>query len=116
MSEQNPFFTHWEQEFALPPFHLIKDEHYATAFNVAFQQTREAIAAITLHPQPPTFENTIEALERSDILMDKVSGVFANLASSNSSPELEALQRDLSPKWAELNSEIKMNDALNTLK
>jgi peptidyl-dipeptidase Dcp len=112
MSEQNPFFTHWEQEFALPPFHLIKDEHYATAFNFAFQQTREAIAAITLHPQPPTFENTIEALERSDILMDKVSGVFANLASSNSSPELEALQRDLSPKWAELNSEIKMNEAL----
>ena len=100
MSEQNPFLTDWTQEFALPPFHLIKDEHYATAFNVAFQQVREAINMITIQSQPPTFENTIEALERSDILMDKVSGVFSNIASSNSSPEIEALHRNLSPKWA----------------
>ena len=35
MSEQNPFLTDWTQEFALPPFHLIKDEHYATAFNLS---------------------------------------------------------------------------------
>ena len=111
MSAQNPFLSDWTREFEMPPFDLIKDTHYADAFDAAFAETRAAVAAIVDDSQP-TFENTIEALERSDTLMDKVAGVFANLTGSNSNETLEALQRDLSPKFAALNSEIMMNEAL----
>ena len=111
MSAQNPFLSDWTREFEMPPFELINDEHYADAFDAAFAETRAAVAAIVDDSQP-TFENTIEALERSDTLMDKVAGVFANLTGSNSNETLEALQRDLSPKFAALNSEIMMNEAL----
>jgi peptidyl-dipeptidase Dcp len=111
MSAQNPFLSDWTNEFAMPPFDLIKDEHYADAFDEAFVETRAAVAAI-VDDDAATFANTIEALERSDGLMDKVAGVFANLSGSNSNDTLESLQRDLSPKWAALNSEITMNEAL----
>tara|TARA_R110002096_G_scaffold14582_4_gene50675 strand:- start:19185 stop:21209 length:2025 start_codon:yes stop_codon:yes gene_type:complete len=112
MPDQNPFLSDWTSEFALPPFDLITDAHYADAFDAAFVQSRAAVADITANTNTPSFANTIEALERSDALMDKVAGVFANLAGSNSNETLEALQRDLSPKWAALNSEITMNEAL----
>lgn len=111
MSAQNPFLSDWTNEFAMPPFDLIKDEHYAEAFDEAFVETRAAVAAI-VDDGAATFANTIEALERSDGLMDKVAGVFANLSGSHSNETLEGLQRDLSPKWATLNSEITMNEAL----
>jgi len=112
MSAQNPFLSDWTREFELPPFDLITDADFAPAFEEAFKQSRAAVDEIANNPDAPTFENTIEALERSDALMDKVAGVFGNLAGSNSNETLEALQRDLSPKWAALNSEIKMNEAL----
>jgi len=114
MSAQNPFLSDWTREFELPPFDLINDADFAPAFEEAFKQSRAAVDEIAANPEPATFENTIEALERSDTLMDKVAGVFGNLAGSNSNETLEALQRDLSPKWAALNSEIKMNEALFT--
>ena len=114
MSAQNPFLSDWTHEFALPPFDLIQDAHYADAFTQAFKETRAAVSAIADNSDAATFENTIEALERSDTLMDKVAGVFGNLAGSNSNETIEALQRDLSPKFAALNSEITMNEALFT--
>jgi peptidyl-dipeptidase Dcp len=113
MSAQNPFLSDWTHEFAMPPFDLIKDDHYADAFEAGFVETRAAVAAI-VDDGEPTFANTIEALERSDALMDKVASVFGNLSGSTSNETIEALQRDLSPKFAALNSEITMNEALFT--
>ena len=60
----------------------------------------------------PSFANTIEALESADHFMDRVAGVFMNLVGSNSNEDLEALQRDLAPKWAAFNSETMMNEKL----
>lgn len=108
----NPFIQDWSGEFALPPFDLIKDEDFAPAFDEAFQQSRAAINAIADNGAAPTFSNTIDALERADTLMEKVAGVFFNLTGSNSNATLEALQRDLSPRFAEFHSETMINDAL----
>jgi len=108
----NPLLQDWTAPFNLPPFALIKDTHFGPAFDAAFKQSRTAINAIADNPDAPTFANTIEALERADTLMDRVGGVFFNLTGSNSNPALEALQRDLSPRFAEFNSETMMNMAL----
>ncbi len=105
----NPFLSDWTTAFNLPPFDQIKDSDFAPAFDAAFDQSRAAITAIAGDPAKPDFANTVEALERSDALMDKVAGVFFNLTGANSNPALEALQRDLSPKFAELHSETMMN-------
>ncbi len=108
----NPFLADWTGTFSLPPFDEISDEHFAPAFEEAFRQSRAAIKAIVNTSSAPSFANTIEELERADHLMDKVAGVFFNLVGANSNEALEALQRDLSPKFAELHSETMMNEAL----
>ncbi len=108
----NPFFASWTSAFEIPPFARISDNDFEPAFEAAFKKSRAEINAIADDAAPPTFDNTIGALERADGLMDKVAGVFFNLTGSNSNPKLEALQRDLSPKFAAFNSETMMNAAL----
>jgi peptidyl-dipeptidase Dcp len=108
----NPFLETWTTPFEIAPFERIKDAHFAPAFDEAFKQSRAAIKTIAENPETPDFANTIEALERADALMDRVAGVFFNLTGSNSNPVLEELQRDLSPKFADLQSETMMNAAL----
>jgi len=112
MTNPNPFFCAWNTPFEIPPFDLIKDAHFAPVFDQAFNQSRAAVNAVADAQDTPTFANTIEALERADHLMDKVAGVFMNLTGSNSNAAMEALQRDLAPKWAAFNSETMMNAKL----
>ena len=112
MIQPNPFLADWTGPFGLPPFDQIEDAHFAPAFDAAFTQSRAAIDAVADNPEPATFANTIEALEKADELMEKVAGVFWNLAGSDSNPEREALQRDLSPRFAAFNAETMMNAQL----
>ena len=109
MQTSNPLLSDWEDMFQIPPFDLIKDHHFDEAFEEAFSQIELAINKISDQSHAPTFQNTVEELERSDELMEKVASIFANLASSNSNPTLEALQRKLAPKWAKVDSDIKLN-------
>ncbi|NOX73674.1 MAG: M3 family metallopeptidase [Alphaproteobacteria bacterium] len=109
---RNPLLENWTTRFEIPPFVRITDDHFAPAFDQAFRQSRAAVKAIAEDPATPGFANTIEALERADALMDRVAGVFFNLTGANSNPALEELQRDLSPKFADLHSETMMNAAL----
>ena len=108
----NALLENWTTPFALPPFDRIKDDDFAAAFEESFRQSRAAIDLIAKDASAPNFANTIEALERADELMDRVTGVFFNLSGSNSNEVLEALQRDLSPKFAAFHSETMMNAAL----
>ncbi|MDA9911462.1 M3 family metallopeptidase [Amylibacter sp.] len=112
MQTSNPLLSDWEDMFQIPPFDLIKDHHFDEAFEEAFSQIELAINRISDQSDAPTFQNTVEELERSDELMEKVASIFANLASSNSNPTLEALQRKLAPKWAKVDSDIKLNSKL----
>ncbi len=108
----NPLLADWQTEFRLPPFQDIRDADFAPAFDAALQAGRAAYAAIAENPEPPTFANTIAAMEQADDLLDRVAGVFFNLAGSDSTPEREALQRDLSPQLSAYSSEIVNNKAL----
>jgi len=108
----NPLLADWQTDFALPPFEAIEDSHFAPAFEAAMAEGRAAAQAIADNPAPPDFANTIEALERADATLDRVAGVFFNLAGSDSTPAREALQRELSPKLSAYASEITSNTAL----
>lgn len=108
----NPLLQDWETPFALPPFDLIEDAHFAPALDQALDQGRAAIQAIADNPEPPSFANTIEALERADRLLDRVAGVFYNLAGADANPAREALQREMAPKLSAYSSEITNNRAL----
>ncbi|HHX90878.1 MAG TPA: M3 family metallopeptidase, partial [Paracoccus sp.] len=108
----NPFLVDWGGPFALPPFEVIRDQDFAPAFDAALAEGRAAVAAIAENPMPADFANTIEALELADGLLDRVAGVFFNLAGSDSTPAREALSRDLAPKLSAYASEITANRAL----
>ncbi|MCB1369152.1 MAG: M3 family metallopeptidase [Rhodobacteraceae bacterium] len=109
---KNPLLEDWTTPFGLPPFERISDADFAPAFDEAFRRSRAAIEAIAGNPDAPTFANTIEAMERSDALMDRVAGVFFILVGANANPVLEALQRDLSPRFAAFHSETMLNAPL----
>ncbi len=108
----NPLLQSWDTEFSLPPFDLIEDAHFEPALEAALEDGRAAIKAIADNPAPPSFENTIEALELADELLNQTAGVFYNLAGADANETREALQRDMAPKLSAYSSEITNNAKL----
>ena len=110
-ASNNPLLQEWDTPFGLPPFHLIKPEHYLPAFEKAMAQHAAEITAIGEMSGPATFANTIEEAERTGRLLERVSGVFFNLASADTNDELLSLQREISPQLSRHYSSIYMNKA-----
>jgi peptidyl-dipeptidase Dcp len=108
----NPLLQDWTGPFGLPPFEKITDADFAPAFDAALAQARAAIAEIAENAEAPDFTNTIAAMEQAEGTLDRVAGVFYNLAGADSTPAREALMRDLAPKMAAFSSEVTMNAAL----
>ena len=108
----NPFFQEWNTPYEVPPFLDIKDEHYMPAYEQGMKENLEEIDAIVNNPETPTFTNTIEELERTAKLLSKVGRVFSNLASSNTNPKLQELQRELSPMLSAHYDKISLNEGL----
>ena len=109
---QNPFFKEWDTPYGTAPFSQIKTEHYLPAFKEGIKQEKAEIQAIIDCKEEPTFENTIGAYERSGELLAKVSGVFFNLAESDSTPEMQAIEEEVMPMITEAENEIFMNEDL----
>jgi peptidyl-dipeptidase Dcp len=108
----NPFFQDWNTPYEVPPFMDIKDEHYMPAYQKGMEENLSEIDVIVKNPETPTFANTIEELERTGKLLTKVSRVFSNLASSNTNPKLQELQRELSPMLSAHYDKISLNEGL----
>jgi peptidyl-dipeptidase Dcp len=108
----NPFFQEWTTSFEVPPFLDIRDEHYMPAFEKGMAENLAEIDSIVNNTEGPTFANTIEALERTGALLTKVQRVFSNLASSNTNPQLQELQRELSPMLSAHYDKITLNQDL----
>lgn len=105
----NPLLAEWTNAFGLPPFDAIADEHFAPALDAALSEARRNIAAIADNPDPPSFANTIEALELAEETLGRVLSVFYNLAGTDSNPARERLQREFAPKVSAYASEVAMN-------
>ena len=112
MSQQNPFYSLFETPFQTVPFNLIKNDHFLPAIKRGIIQTRMEINAIKKCLDPPSFKNTIVALEESGTLLDKVSKILYNLNSSETSDELQKIAQEVSPLLTSLNNEIKLDKKL----
>ena len=112
MSDTNPLLTVWTTEFGLPPFDLIRPEHFEPAFTAAIEAHRAEIAAIGTDPAEPTFANTIEALERSGRALGRVGAVFENLAASLGGEALETVRRRMAPVLAEHGTRTALDPAV----
>ncbi len=108
----NPLLEPWTTPFQVPPYDKIKPEHYLPAFKVAIEQNRKEIDAILNNPQPPTFANTIEALEYSGELLSKVQGAFGGLQSADTTPELQSINREVTPLLSAMRDEVRLNEKL----
>jgi len=93
----NPFFAVWDTPYGIPPFDAIRDEHYKPAFDRGIEEQRDEIAAIRDNPEPPTFENTIEALEFAGASLTTVNLVFSNITNTDTNDALQALEVEISP-------------------
>ncbi len=111
-STENPLLTPWTGPFEAPPFAAIEPAHFRPAFEIALKEARAEIDAIAQNPAPPTFANTIEALERSGRSLDRVANVFYNLAGAATNDELEAIEREMAPILSRHRSETYFNEAL----
>ncbi|HAR36905.1 MAG TPA: peptidase M3 [Acidobacteria bacterium] len=109
---ENPFFTEWTTPFGAPPFGLIKIEHFKPAIQEGIKRHQEEIKAIADNPEPPTFANTLEALDRSGLFLDRVEKVMENLLSANTSDELQAVAQELAPALSAHYDEIYLNPRL----
>jgi peptidyl-dipeptidase Dcp len=107
----NPFFEPLPEN-GVPEFDQILSHHYEEAFERGFEEQNREIQAIIGNREAPTFGNTIEAMERSGELLERVGNVFWNLTSSDTSDELQALELALSPRLAAHNSQIYSDPAL----
>src|SRR5215831_13804490 len=111
-SDTNPLLATWTGRFELPPFASIKPGHFRPAFDRALAAHRAEIDAIAANPAAPTFDNTIAALERSGHELDSVANVFFVLTGADTSDEIEAVERDVSPLLARHNNGLYLNQAL----
>ncbi len=107
----NPFANRSTLEYELPPFDLIRDEHYLPAFYEGCAQQLREIDEI-LASGEPTFENTLVAMERSGRLLERALLVFFNKSSSDTSPEVDKIEAEIAPKLAAHSDAIRLNPAL----
>jgi len=112
MSAANPLLSAWTGPYGLPPFDAIRAGHFEPAFEAALAAHRAELDAIAAQPQPPTFENTIAALDRSGRALTALEHLFSTLSASASSPELQAVQRRMAAPLAAHANAIYLNAAL----
>lgn len=114
MAETNPFFDYknWKTPHQTYPFNDIRPEHYMPAFDEAMKRGLADIDAIVSNPAAPTFQNTIEAYEKSGEMLGIVAGCFYNLTHSETNDQLQQIEVELSPKLSDYSATIRLNEGL----
>jgi len=112
LAQNNPLLQPFTAPHETAPFHLIQNEHFLPALKTAMEQGRAEIDAITDNPQAPSFENTIEVLDRSGRLLNRVAGVFFNLLGSETNDQLQQIAQEVSPLLTQYRNDITLNAAL----
>ena len=86
----NPLLGKWTTPFEMPPFDRVRDEHFMPAFDRAFADNVAEIEAIAKDPATPTFQNTIDVLERTGRSLERAASVFYNLAGTDTNETMQA--------------------------
>jgi peptidyl-dipeptidase Dcp len=108
----NPLLTKSALPFHAPPFDQVKDADFQPAIEAGIAEQRAEYQKIANNPAAPTFDNTIDALERSGQTLERVQLIFNGLTSANTNEALEKVQEDEAPKLAALQSELFLNEKL----
>jgi len=111
-ASMNPFFTKYNTPFETPPFNLIKNEHFMPAFLEGMENDKMEVDAIVNNAELPTFENTVEALERSGLALDYVGNVFYGMQGANTSDEIQKIANDVAPLMSKHRDDINLNARL----
>ena len=112
-AQANPFFeADWGTPFGAVPFDRIRPEHYIPAFEAAMAEHLREIEAIATDADAPDFENTIAAMERAGADLGRVSRVFFNMTSANSSDPIRAIQTQMAPRLAAHQNRITLDPRL----
>lgn len=110
--KKNPLLASWTTPHEVPPFDKIKVEHFQPAFDAMLEANIAEIEAIAGAKDKPTFANTIEALERAGKGLDRVSSVFYNLSGTDTNSEMQAIEREMAPRFAKHGMRIYQDTAL----
>jgi peptidyl-dipeptidase Dcp len=108
----NPLLQPSPLPFQYPPFDQIKNEHFTPAFEQGMAAQLEEVKAIANNPEKPTFANTVVALERTGVLLTRVSNVFFNLSSAHTNPEIQSVETAMAPKLAAHSDAILLDSKL----
>ena len=111
-NKSNPLLEQPNTPFGVPAFDQVKLEHYIPAFEAAIKAQKAEVEAIVNNPDEPTFDNTIVALDRSGLLLDRVVGVFFNVLEADGNDEMNEIAEQVSPMLSELSDGIILNDKL----
>lgn len=111
-TDSNPLLGKFDTPYQTPPFDKIKHEHYMPALDSAIAMARHEIDAIISNPEEPTFENTIEALDRSGKLLATVSNILFNLNEAETDSALQQIVIEASPKLTDFSNDINLNPDL----
>jgi peptidyl-dipeptidase Dcp len=110
--DSGPLLGEWDTPFGVPPFDQIENEHYLPAFRAAMAEHQAEVQAIVDDPEPATFANTIEALERSGKALTRVSNVFFAVEGAHSNDALRDVARTIAPELAAHSDNITLNRPL----
>ena len=109
----NPLLSDWSGSYAgVPPFGSVQPAMFGEAFTASIEARRQEVAAIVNQRSAPTFENTVEGLEKSGRLLDRVGAVFGVMTGNMTTPEYQALQREWGPRLSAAGDEIVLNPRL----
>ena len=111
-NQTNPLLDQPNTPYGVPAFDQIKLSHYLPAFEEAIKQNKAEVDAIANNEAEPTFDNTIVALDRTGLLLDRVTGVFFNVLEADGNDEMNEIAEQVSPMLSELGDGIILNDKL----
>lgn len=112
LQSTNPLFGAFETPFQVPPFDLIREEHFLPAFKEGMEREREEVDAIATNSDAPTFSNTIEALDYSGAFLTRVGNIFSNLTSAQTNDELQEIAREVTPLLSKHSDDILLDPGL----
>ena len=109
----NLLLAKWEGPYGgVPPFDRVKVADFKPALEAAMTENLGDVGRMAKDPAPPTFENTIAAMERAGQTLDRVQTIYGVFGSTMNGPEFQAVQREMAPRLAAFNDQITQNTEL----
>lgn len=112
MNSVNPFYKEFDTPFGTPPFDKIKNEHFMPAFIKGMEAQKQEVNAVINDTLPPTFQNTIEVLDRTGDMLGRVSAVFFTLQGANTNDEIQKIANEVTPLLTKHQDDINLNEKL----